>query len=45
MNLGLHYLSGAIGFDPIVTPVDEELASAIVWRDCFLTNVDQTSNG
>ena len=44
LNLGLHYLSGAISFDPIVTPVDEELASAIVWLDCFLTNVDRTSN-
>jgi hypothetical protein len=44
LNLGLHYLSGAISFDPIVTPVSEELASAIVWLDCFLTNVDRTSN-
>lgn len=44
LNLGLHYLSGAISFDPMVTPVDEHLASAIVWLDCFLTNVDRTSN-
>ena len=44
MNLGLHYLSGAISFDPIVTPVNAELASAIVWLDCLLTNVDRTSN-
>ena len=44
LNLGLHYLSGAISFDPIVTPVDAELASAIVWLDCLLTNVDRTSN-
>jgi hypothetical protein len=44
LNLGLHYLSGAISFDPLVTPVNEELASAIVWLDSFLTNVDRTSN-
>jgi hypothetical protein len=44
LNLGLHYLSGAISFDPMVTPVDDQLASAIVWLDCFLTNVDRTSN-
>jgi hypothetical protein len=44
LNLGLHYLSGAISFDPLVTPVDAELASSIVWLDSFLTNVDRTSN-
>jgi hypothetical protein len=44
LNLGLHYLSGAISFDPLVTPVDENLASEIVWLDSFLTNVDRTSN-
>jgi hypothetical protein len=43
LNLGLHYLSGAISFDPLVTPADESLASAIVWLDSFLTNVDRTS--
>jgi hypothetical protein len=44
LNLGLHYLSGAISFDPVVTPVNSILASDIVWLDCFLTNVDRTSN-
>jgi hypothetical protein len=42
LNLGLHFLSGAITFDPITTTVDEELASAIVWFDCFVCNVDRT---
>ncbi|MDB5026201.1 MAG: aminotransferase class [Mucilaginibacter sp.] len=42
LNLGLHYLSGAITFDPAVTLVDPELASRIVWLDCLLTNVDRT---
>jgi hypothetical protein len=44
LNLALHYLSGAISFDPLVTPVDSQLASAIVWLDCLLMNVDRTSN-
>lgn len=42
LNLGLHYLSGAITFDPTVTPIDSKLASKIVWVDCLLTNVDRT---
>ena len=43
LNLGLHYLSGAITFDPLVTTVDARLASQIVWLDCFVTNVDRTA--
>lgn len=42
LNLALHYLSGAITFDPVVNTVDPELASRIVWLDCLLTNVDRT---
>lgn len=42
LNLALHYLSGAIAFDPAVTKVDEKLASQIVWLDSFITNVDRT---
>src|SRR5438045_2894128 len=41
-NLALHYLSGAITFDPAVTKADPKLASQIVWMDCLLTNVDRT---
>lgn len=43
LNLALHYLSGAISFDPTVTKIDSRLASQIVWLDCFLTNVDRTA--
>ena len=43
LNLGLHYLSGAITFDPVVTTVDADLASRIVWLDAFLTNIDRTA--
>jgi hypothetical protein len=44
LNLGLHFLSGAISYDPLVTRVDAEQASAIVWLDALLTNVDRSSN-
>lgn len=43
LNLALHYLSGAITFDPAVTRPDAALASQIVWLDCLLTNVDRTA--
>jgi hypothetical protein len=43
LNLGLHYLSGSITFDPLVTPISSLLASQIVWLDCLLMNVDRTS--
>ncbi len=43
LNLALHYLSGAITFDALVTTVDARLASQIVWLDCLITNVDRTA--
>lgn len=43
LNLALHYLSGAISFDPAVNKVDAKLASQIVWLDCLVTNVDRTA--
>lgn len=42
LNLGLHFLSGAMTFDPVVNDVDEATASRIVWLDAYLTNVDRT---
>ncbi|NUY79488.1 aminotransferase class I and II [Flavobacterium sp. MAH-1] len=42
LNLAMHYLSGAITFDPVVSEIDAKLASQIVWLDAFLTNVDRT---
>lgn len=42
INLGVHYLSGAVTFDPVVTVVDAALASRIVWLDSLLLNVDRT---
>ena len=43
LNLALHYLSGSITFDPIVTKIPARLASEIVWLDAFVTNVDRTA--
>src|SRR3954468_12577117 len=42
LNLALDYLPGAVTFDPVVEPVDAELASKIVWFDALVTNVDRT---
>lgn len=42
LNLGLHFLSGALTFDPQAYEVDEKLASQVVWLDAFITNVDRT---
>jgi len=42
LNLALHFLSGALTFDPVVTTVDSKLASQIVWLDAYITNVDRT---
>jgi HipA-like protein len=43
VNLGIDYLPGSITFDPVAgpPPLPEE-ASAIVWFDAFVTNVDRT---
>jgi hypothetical protein len=45
INLALDYLPGSVTFDPLATaPAPAaELASAIVWHDAFVTNVDRTA--
>jgi hypothetical protein len=43
LNLGLDYLPGSITFDPLVFQPDAALASAIVWFDAFVCNVDRTA--
>lgn len=42
-NLGIHFLSKAISFDPAVNQVDPITASKIVWLDALLTNVNRTA--
>lgn len=43
LNLGVDYLPGSVAFDPAAgDTVEADLASAIVWFDAFITNVDRT---
>jgi hypothetical protein len=43
LNLALDYLPGSVTFDPIIHPLDRDLASRIVWFDAFVSNVDRTA--
>jgi hypothetical protein len=42
LNLALDYLPGSATFEAAVDSVDADLASAAVWFDAFVTNVDRT---
>ena len=42
LNLGLHFLSEAITFDPVVTSVNELEASLVVLLDSIISNIDRT---
>lgn len=42
LNLGMDYLPGALGFDPLVFDVGSELAGRVLWFDAFVDNVDRT---
>ncbi|MGH9944970.1 MAG: HipA family kinase [Pyrinomonadaceae bacterium] len=42
LNLALDYLPGSITFDPLLHRPAPELASAVVWFDAYMTNVDRT---
>jgi hypothetical protein len=43
LNLALDYLPGSVTFDPVAETVEPELASAVVWFDAYVTNVDRTA--
>ena len=43
LNLALDYLPGAVAFDPLVHRPEPDLASAVVWHDAFVSNVDRTA--
>jgi len=43
LNLALDYLPGSVAYDPLCTTVDPALASAIVWFDALVSNVDRTA--
>ncbi|WP_411151267.1 HipA family kinase [Streptomyces sp. A30] len=41
-NLGMDFLSGALGFDPLAFTVSAEEAGRIVWFDALVNNVDRS---
>ncbi|MFJ3234105.1 HipA family kinase [Streptomyces sp. NPDC086787] len=41
-NLGMDFLSGALGFDPLAFPVSRAEAGRIVWFDALVNNVDRS---
>ena len=43
LNLGLHFLSGAITYDPLVSATDAMTASKVVLLDSWITNIDRTA--
>ncbi len=43
LNLGLHFLEGAITYDPLVSRVDGLTAATVVLLDAVITNIDRTA--
>ncbi len=43
LNLGLHFLSGSITYDPLVSIADPMSASKVVLLDSLITNIDRTA--
>tara|TARA_B100000497_G_C7679077_1_gene410676 strand:+ start:261 stop:1040 length:780 start_codon:yes stop_codon:yes gene_type:complete len=43
LNLGLHFLSGAITYDPLVSIADSLSSSKVVLLDSIITNIDRTA--
>lgn len=43
LNLGLHFLSSAITFDPLVSIADPLSSSKVVLLDSLITNIDRTA--
>jgi hypothetical protein len=42
LNLGMAFVSGALGFDPLCHEADPRLAGRIVWFDALVGNVDRS---
>ncbi len=42
LNLGMDFLPGSLGFDPLAHQVDPLLASTVLWFDAFVGNVDRS---
>ncbi len=43
LNLGLHFLSGAITYDPLVSIADDLSSSKVVLLDSIISNIDRTA--
>ncbi|MEU1267964.1 HipA family kinase [Streptomyces sp. NPDC005799] len=41
-NLGMDFLSGALGFDPLAFEVSPEEAGRVLWFDALINNVDRS---
>ncbi|MFJ3656325.1 HipA family kinase [Streptomyces nigra] len=41
-NLGMDFLSGALGFDPLAFEVSSEEAGRVLWFDALVNNVDRS---
>jgi hypothetical protein len=42
LNLGIDFLPGSLGFDPVAHTVDQQLASRVLWFDALNSNVDRS---
>jgi hypothetical protein len=42
LNLGMDFLPGSLGFDPLAHHVGPELASRVLWFDAYVGNVDRS---
>ncbi|WP_406509551.1 HipA family kinase [Streptomyces sp. NBC_00212] len=42
LNLGMDYLPGSLGFDPLAYQVDAVEAGKVVWFDALINNVDRS---
>jgi hypothetical protein len=41
-NLGMDFLPGSLGYDPVAHPIDADLASRVLCFDAFVENVDRS---
>src|SRR4051794_36493042 len=42
LNLGIDFLPGSLGFDPVAHTVEPRLASRVLWFDALVSNVDRS---
>ncbi|MDT7550893.1 MAG: hypothetical protein QOE84_3287 [Actinomycetota bacterium] len=42
LNLGMDFLPGSLGYDPVAHVVEPDLASRVLWFDALISNVDRS---